>query len=169
MLARAGPLMLRVEFGSVSDASGSTTAVVVSGGKQFRVAAGDRILVDRLAAEPGSELDLGPVLMVAEAGETKVLPAELEGQRVTAKVLRHTRGPKIDVLRYKSKKRIRVRRGARADLTSVEILAVGRSIPPPQAEASERAETAPAAKPRAPRARSATKKAAAAAAVAPED
>ncbi|MDQ6773519.1 MAG: 50S ribosomal protein L21 [Candidatus Dormibacteraeota bacterium] len=106
-------------------AEGSATAVVVSGGKQYRVGAGDRILVDRVAAEPGAELEFERVLMLTAGGATKVLPAELEGETVTARVLRHTRGPKIDVLRYKSKKRVRVRRGARADLTALEILAVG--------------------------------------------
>ena len=93
----------------------------MSGGKQYRVAAGDRILVDRIAAEPGSELKLDRVLMVADGDEVKV-GADVGGVVVTARVIRHQRGPKIDVLRYKAKKRVRVHRGARADLTALEIV-----------------------------------------------
>ncbi len=105
--------------------SGSLTAVVVSGGKQYRVAPGDRILVDRLQAEPGSELKLGRVLLVADGETTKVGLHELQGQSVTARVIGHRRGPKVDVIRYKPKKRVRVHRGARADLTALEILGIG--------------------------------------------
>lgn len=103
--------------------SGWLAAVVVSGGKQYRVAPGDRILVDRLAAAPGSEVALERVLFLQEEGGLKVGTPALDGVAVAARVVAHTRGPKIDVLRYKSKKRVRVHRGARADLTALEILA----------------------------------------------
>jgi len=103
----------------------SLSAVVVSGGKQYRVAPGDRILVDRLTAEPGSSLKLGRVLLFNDGKEIKVGNPAIDGLDVEAVVLAHSRGPRIDVLRYKSKKRVRVHRGARADLTSLEIIAVG--------------------------------------------
>ena len=105
--------------------SGSLTAVVVSGGKQYRVASGDRILVDRVAAEPGSELRLARVLMLVDGDSLKLGPEAIGDQVVTARVIEHRRGPKIDVLRYKPKKRVRVHRGARADLTALEIVSVG--------------------------------------------
>jgi len=110
---------------AVPKPDGSLSAVVVSGGKQYRVAPGDRILVDRLTAEPGSSLKLGRVLLFNDGKEIKVGNPAIDGLDVEAKVLAHRRGPRIDVLRYKSKKRVRVHRGARADLTALEIIAVG--------------------------------------------
>ena len=114
-----------VQSHAVPKPNGSLSAVVVSGGKQYRVAPGDRILVDRLAAEPGSSLKLGRVLLFNDGSEIKVGNPAIDGLDVEAKVLAHRRGPRIDVLRYKSKKRVRVHRGARADLTALEIIAVG--------------------------------------------
>jgi large subunit ribosomal protein L21 len=109
----------------VSTPSSAPTAVVVSGGKQFRVAAGDRLTVDRIKAEPGSEISFDRVLLVAEGDQVKVLPDELATVEVKARVLRHERGPKIDVIRYKPKKRVRVHRGSRSELTALEVLSVG--------------------------------------------
>ena len=102
----------------------SPSAVVVSGGKQYRVGVGDRILVDRLAAEPGSSVKLGRVLLFRNGSEIKVGKdaADLD---VDAKVIGHPRGQRTESLRYKSKKRVRVHRGGRAHLTSLEIIAVG--------------------------------------------
>ena len=100
------------------------SAVVVSGGKQYRVAPGDRILVDRLSAEPGSSVKLGRVLLLADGSDVKVGSA-LEGLDVDARVINHPRGPRIESIRYKSKKRVRVHHGGRADLTALEIIAVG--------------------------------------------
>ena len=117
--------MPAVESAFVPSPSASLTAVIVSGGKQYRVAAGDRILVDRLRAEPGAELTIDRVLLIADGSTTKVGLHELRGQSVRARVIGHRRGPKIDVIRYKPKKRVRVHRGARADLTALEILGIG--------------------------------------------
>ena len=117
-------------------ASGPLTAVVVSGGKQYRVAPGDRILVDRLKAEPGSEFKMSRVLLVADGSTTRVGLHELEGLAVTARVIGHRRGPKVDVIRYKPKKRVRVHRGARADLTALEIVGIGSSKADKPARAS---------------------------------
>jgi large subunit ribosomal protein L21 len=99
--------------------------VVVSGGKQYRVAPGDQILVDRLVAEPGSSIKLGRVLLLADGTDIKVGTPGIEGVDVEVRVLAHRRGPRIESLRYKSKKRVRVHHGGRADLTAVQILSVG--------------------------------------------
>jgi len=103
----------------------SLSAVIVSGGKQYRVAPGDKVLVDRLAAEPGSSVKLDRVLLVRDGSDINVGAPAISGMVVDAKVLAHSRGPRIETLRYKSKKRVRVHRGGRADYTALEILAVG--------------------------------------------
>jgi large subunit ribosomal protein L21 len=120
----------------VPKSEGSLSAVVVSGGKQYRVSPGDRILVDRMKGEPGAEFVIERVLMVAEGDDFKVGADALKGLTVTARLIGHSRGPKIDVLRYKSKKRVRVHRGARADLTAIEILSVGEAPPKTKAKAA---------------------------------
>ena len=110
---------------AVPKSASSPSAVIVSGGKQYRVAPGDRILVDRLTAEPGSSVKLGRVLLFSDGTDVKVGNPAVDGLDVDAKVIAHRRGPRIESLRYKSKKRVRVHRGGRADLTALEIIAVG--------------------------------------------
>jgi len=127
----------------------SLSAVVVSGGKQYRVAPGDHILVDRLAAEPGSSLKLDRVLLFTNGDDIRVGAPSVDGLDVEVKVLDHRRGPRIETIRYKSKKRVRVHRGGRADLTALEIIAVGGVKGEAKKEAKAEAKTATKAKPRA--------------------
>lgn len=103
----------------------SASAVIVSGGKQYRVAPGDRILVDRIAAEPGASVKLGRVLLFSDGDSVKVGNPAVDGLDVDARVIDHRRGPRVESLRYKSKKRVRVHTGGRAHLTALEIIAVG--------------------------------------------
>ena len=85
------------------------------------------MLVDRLAAEPGSSVKFGRVLLLHEGDNIEVGAPGVDALEIEAKVLAHPRGPRIEVLRYKSKKRVRVHRGARADMTALEILPFGRN------------------------------------------
>ena len=147
-----------VQFLAVPKPDSSLSAVVVSGGKQYRVAPGDQILVDRLAAEPGSSVKLGRVLLFSDANGVKVGNPGVDGVDVDAKVLAHRRGPRIESIRYKSKKRVRVHAGGRAHLTALQIIAVGGVGLPTE----EKEETEVKAKPKA-RAKAAPKKKAVAA------
>lgn len=122
----------------------SLSAVIVSGGKQYRVAPGDRILVDRLAGDPGSSLKLGRVLLFNDGKDIKVGNPAIDGLDVDAKLIGHRRGPRVESIRYKSKKRVRVHRGGRADLTWLEIIAVGGV----GVETEEKEETEESAKPK---------------------
>src|SRR5438477_12742488 len=88
----------------------SLSAVVVSGGKQYRVVPGDRILVDRLVAEPGASVKLGRVLLFSNGDDLKV-GHQVGDLDVDAKVIAHRRGPRVESLRYKSKKRVTVHHG----------------------------------------------------------
>jgi large subunit ribosomal protein L21 len=125
---------------------GSLSAIVVSGGKQYRVAPGDRILVDRLAGEPGSSLKLDRVLLFNDGSETKIGAPAVDGVDVEVKVLGHPRGPRIESIRYKSKKRVRVHHGGRADLTALEIIAVGGIKAEPREEKAASTKAKPAAR-----------------------
>ncbi len=98
---------------------------MVSGGKQYRVTPGDRILVDRIGAEPGASVKLGRVLLFSGEDGVKVGNPGVDGLDVDAKVIRHERGPRTESIRYKSKKRVRVHHGGRSYLTALEIIAVG--------------------------------------------
>jgi large subunit ribosomal protein L21 len=129
------------------------SAVIVSGGKQYRVAPGDQILVDRLVGEPGSSIKLGRVLLLVDGSDIKIGTPGIDGVDVEAKVLAHRRGPRIESLRYKSKKRVRVHHGGRADLTAIQILSVGglteATGTEAKTEAAPKPKTARAAKPKA--------------------
>ena len=140
---------------------GSLSAVIVSGGKQYRVAPGDQVLVDRLSAEPGSSIKLGRVLILHDGDEITVGTPGVEGLEIEAKVLAHRRGPRIETLRYKSKKRVRVHRGGRADLTALEIQPFGSAAKPAAEETKEETEK--------PKAKRAARKPKAAAAEAKEE
>lgn len=96
-------------------------AIVETGGKQYRVAEGDRIRVERLKAEPNSQIYLDRVLLVSKDGETKIGSPTVEGARVVATVEGHDRHKKILVFKYKPKKRYRRRIGHRQPYTSLRI------------------------------------------------
>ena len=95
-------------------------AILAHGGHQYRVTAGDRLLVDRLEAEVGSTVTLEPVLLTGGEDGTSTGDA-VAGVRVAAVVVSHVRGPKLRVFKYKAKKRYRRVQGHRSDLTEVRI------------------------------------------------
>ena len=113
-------------------------AVIESGGKQYRVEKGTVLLVDRLEAEEGSKVTLRPVMLRDK--EVVVAPDALAKAKVEAKVTEHVRGDKIKVFKYKPKKGYRRRAGFRAELTRLEITAVGAGTTSRKAPASKDAE-----------------------------
>ena len=96
-------------------------AVVKTGGKQYRVAKDDKIVVDRMIGEDGDSVILDQVLMMADGDKVTVGSPVIEGAAVGATVLRQTRGPKIMVFRRKRRKNFRRIRGHRQDLTLLQI------------------------------------------------
>ncbi len=94
-------------------------AIVQSGGKQYRVAKGDVLRLELLAAEPGDMVDL-PVMMLA-GDEVKVGMPLVEGASVKAEVVSHGRGDKIHVYKFKAKSNYRRKNGHRQPYTEVRI------------------------------------------------
>jgi large subunit ribosomal protein L21 len=99
-------------------------AIIETGGKQYRVSVGDRISVERLAAEAGGEITIDRVLLLGGDGMTRVGAPVVEGAAVTAQVDEHFRGEKIIVFKYKPKKRYRRRIGHRQELTRLTITGI---------------------------------------------
>jgi len=99
-------------------------AIVETGGKQYRVKVGDRIRVERLVGDEGSEITLDKVLLLGGAGSTTVGAPLVAGASVTAQVEAHPRGEKIDVYKYKAKKRYRRKIGHRQELTELTITGI---------------------------------------------
>lgn len=97
-------------------------AVVVTGGKQYRVQEGDVLFVEKLNAEVDSTVELGNILAVSkENGELVVGKPVVEGASVTAKVLEQGKAKKIIVFKYKPKKDYRRKQGHRQPYTKVVI------------------------------------------------
>jgi large subunit ribosomal protein L21 len=99
-------------------------AVIVTGGRQYRVAQGETVRVDKLAGDVGSEIKLDQVLMVGE-GEGVTLGAPLvAGALVTAKVVKHGRAEKIRIVKFRRRKHHRKEMGHRQHFTEIEITGI---------------------------------------------
>jgi large subunit ribosomal protein L21 len=99
-------------------------AIVRTSGHQEKVAVGDEVLVNRLAAEPGASVQLSPVLLVVDGDTVTSDQAALSGVSVTAEVVEHLRGPKVNILKYKNKTGYRRRQGHRQDQTVVKVTGI---------------------------------------------
>ena len=101
-------------------------AVIKTGGKQYRVSEGDRLFIEKLDTPEGQEFDFEEVLLVgnASAENAKIGQPMVEGAKVTAKVLAHTRADKKIVFKYHNKTRYKKKKGHRQPQTKVEILKI---------------------------------------------
>ena len=96
-------------------------ALVKTGGKQYRVAKDDTILVERIAADEGAEVILNDIVMLADGDKVTIGTPKVEGAAISATVMRQTRGPKIIIFRRKRRKNHRRTQGHRQDLTLLKI------------------------------------------------
>ena len=96
-------------------------AVIETGAKQYRVAPGDKIKVEKLNVEEGSNFVFDKVLLIQEGEDTKLGKPYLDGAKVEGKVLRNGRAKKVIVFKFKPKKRYRKKAGHRQPFTEVEI------------------------------------------------
>ena len=98
-------------------------AVLVTGGKQYRVAQGERLRVEKLDAEAGSEITFDTVLMLGDGDGIKVGDA-LKGASVTAKVLGHGRADKVKIIKFRRRKHHMKQQGHRQHYTEIEITGI---------------------------------------------
>lgn len=96
-------------------------AVVRTGGKQYRVAAGDKIVVEKLAGEAGERLSLGDVLMAGDGGELK----DVAGLTVSAEIIAQAKGEKVIVFKKRRRHNYRRKNGHRQQHTILKILSIG--------------------------------------------
>ena len=99
-------------------------AVIETGGKQYRVAPGEVIRVEKMDLEPGASVTLGKVLLLADKSDVKVGNPVLESASVEGTILGHGKESKVWIFHYKRKKNYRRLRGHRQDFTEVRIDAV---------------------------------------------
>ena len=135
-------------------------AIVRTGGKQYRVAAGDKIAVEKLSGEAGDKISLGDVLLAGDGDKAQ----DVNGLTVSAEIIAQERGEKVIVFKKRRRHNYRRKQGHRQSLTLLRILAVGKEekkAAAPKAEKVEAAATAAPAKAAAPKNAAAPKKAAA--------
>lgn len=102
-------------------------AVIETGGKQFRVKTGDLLKVEKIEGEKGSNISFDSVLLLSKDEEGKELimgNPHLKGVKVKAKIVDAGKEKKVTVLKYKPKKRYRVKKGHRQNFTEVEIVSI---------------------------------------------
>ncbi len=97
-------------------------AVITTGGKQYKVKEGQTVKVEKITADAGSMLELPTLLVSAEDGsDLKLGTPNVEGAKVTAKVVEHGRAAKIQIVKYKPKSRYKRVNGHRQPFTTIQI------------------------------------------------
>ena len=99
-------------------------AVIATGGKQYRVAEGQVISVEKLAGDKGAEVAFASVLLVNKDGEIIVTPEALKRAKVSGQVVSQGKGKKVSVVKFKRRKNYRRNRGHRQAATTVRITTI---------------------------------------------
>ena len=99
-------------------------AVIKTGGKQYRVAEGDKLRVETLKAAEGDDVELDSVLLVGEGEDVKIGTPMVENAKVTAKVVSHGRGDKVSIIKFRRRKHHRKQMGHRQNYTLLEITGI---------------------------------------------
>jgi large subunit ribosomal protein L21 len=96
-------------------------AIVESGGKQYRVEPGAVVALERISGDVGSQIELTRVLLVSDGTMVKVGRPILPGAKIISRIVAQTRGEKIDVFKFKKRKKYRRKTGHRQELTRIQI------------------------------------------------
>ncbi|NLJ94502.1 MAG: 50S ribosomal protein L21 [Clostridiaceae bacterium] len=100
-------------------------AIIKTGGKQYKVAEGDEIFVEKLEGEAGDSVDFDEVLAVSNDDDFKVGTPFLEDVKVSGEIVKHGKGKKIVIFKYKPKSTYRNKTGHRQPYTKVKINSIG--------------------------------------------
>ena len=99
-------------------------AVIKTGGKQYRVSPGDKLKVETIDAEVGASFDFDTVLMISDGDELTVGTPTIASAKVTAEVVAHGRGKKVEIIKFRRRKHHQKRTGHRQNFTQVEIQSI---------------------------------------------
>jgi large subunit ribosomal protein L21 len=99
-------------------------AVIVSGGKQHRVTEGETLKLEKIETETGGKVEFDRVLLVADGDDIKVGGPLVDGATVSAEVVRHGRGEKIRIIKFRRRKHSMKRQGHRQWFTEVKITGI---------------------------------------------
>jgi len=99
-------------------------AVIVTGGKQYRVSQGDKVRVEKLDAAEGDSVEIGQVLMVVDGDDVKIGTPVLDGGKVTAQVMAQGRGKKVDIIKFQRRKQHMKHQGHRQAYTELKITGI---------------------------------------------
>ncbi|MEN9842363.1 MAG: hypothetical protein RLZZ612_192 [Pseudomonadota bacterium] len=99
-------------------------AVIKTGGKQYRVAAGEKIKVEQIAADVGQEVVIDQVLAVGNGSDIKIGTPLVSGASVTVKVVSHGRHDKVHIFKMRRRKHYQKRQGHRQNFTEIEIASI---------------------------------------------
>ncbi len=121
-------------------------AVIKTGGKQYRVAADQKVQIEKLEGNPGDQVEFTSVLMVSNGSTIDIGAPFVAGATVVGEIASQDRGPHIIIFKKRRRKHYRRRNGHRQDLTSVTIreILLGGAKPSKKAAAPKKAEAAPA-------------------------
>ena len=99
-------------------------AVIKTGGKQYKVAVGEKLKVEQIPADIDSKIELSEVLMIADGDAVKVGTPFVSGAKVTATVVGHGRGEKIRIFKMRRRKHYQKHQGHRQNFTEIRIDAI---------------------------------------------
>jgi len=99
-------------------------AVIVTGGKQYKVTEGQVLKIEKLAIDEGAKVEFDQVLMVGQEGDTKVGTPHVEGAKVSAEVVSQGRAKKIRIIKFKRRKHHMKQMGHRQYFTEVKITGI---------------------------------------------
>src|SRR5450830_679010 len=116
-------------------------AVIKTGGKQYRVIAGERLKVEKLEVEVGGTVTLDQILMVSDGEKTTIGSPIIKGATVKATVLSQGRGDKVMIFKFRRRKHYRKTQGHRQSFTEIQIGELGASTAAKPAKAAKAAKT----------------------------